>query len=53
VCGCADPLRVDENVANCSHTAGTGVRKRELSALFVEDVVLNAEEMHHRRRRTG
>jgi hypothetical protein len=28
VCGCADPLRVDENVANCSHTAGTGVRKK-------------------------
>ena len=45
MCGCADPLRVGENVANCSHTAGTGVRK-ELLALLVEDVDLKAEEMH-------
>ena len=38
---CRDSLGAGANVANCSHTAGTGVRK-ELLALFVEDVVLNA-----------
>jgi len=27
VCGCGDSLRAGANVANCSHTAGTGVRK--------------------------
>jgi hypothetical protein len=39
--GVAGSLRAGANVANCSHTAETGVRK-ELLALFVEDVVLNA-----------
>jgi hypothetical protein len=27
VCGCGDSLMAGANVANCSHTAGTGVRK--------------------------
>jgi hypothetical protein len=27
VCGCDDSLRAGANVANCSHTAGTGARK--------------------------
>ncbi len=31
VCGCGDSLRVGANVANCSHTAGTGVRKESCS----------------------
>ena len=39
----ATTLSAGANVANCSHNAGTGVRKR-LLALFVEDVDLNAQE---------
>jgi hypothetical protein len=31
VCGCGDSFRAGANVANCSHTAGTGVRKESCS----------------------
>ena len=31
VCGCGDSLWAGANVANCSHTAGTGVRKESCS----------------------
>jgi len=41
VCECGDSVRAGANVANCSHTAGTGVRKESCS-LFVEDVDFNA-----------
>jgi len=44
VCRCADPPRAGANVANCSHTAGTGVRKESCLRLFVEDVDLKAQE---------
>ncbi len=41
MCECGDSVRAGANVANCSHTAGTGVRKESCS-LVVEDVDLNA-----------